>query len=169
MQLVILVLWSVRNLINTSFSVPAAALSLGAAVLMLPLSHFEHIKSVRPSSLLNAYLLFSSILEAAQVRTLWLIADDRYIAVFSTISLGLRITSAILESCGKEKSLGAQYRLLAAESRSGLYSRSLFWWLNKVLLAGSRSVLRLKDLDSLSPNLSSKHLLEKFHRRWNTC
>jgi ATP-binding cassette subfamily C (CFTR/MRP) protein 1 len=111
-QLVILVLWSVRNLIHSSFSVPAAALSLSAAVLMLPIFHFEHIKSVRPSSLLNAYLPLSSLLEAAQVRTLWLIADDRLIAILSTISLGLRITSAILESCGKETSLGVHPLLI---------------------------------------------------------
>lgn len=47
-------------------AVPAAALSLTAAILVLVVSVFEHSRTVKPSALLGVYLLFTILFDAAR-------------------------------------------------------------------------------------------------------
>lgn len=56
----------------TRVTVAAAAFSFVASLVVVALSTLEHARSYRPSGLLVAYLLLTTLFEAAQVRTLFL-------------------------------------------------------------------------------------------------
>lgn len=55
---------------------------------------------------------------------------------------------------------------LGIKGVSGFWSRSVFGWLIPVLLHGYSNVLRVEDLPSLGPKLSSEHLCAKFEKVW---
>ncbi len=53
------------------------------------LSYAEHVRSVQPSLLLNAYLFFTLLFDIVRARTLWLMRYNRVIAIIFTASVGL--------------------------------------------------------------------------------
>jgi ATP-binding cassette subfamily C (CFTR/MRP) protein 1 len=133
---------------------------------MCVLSHLEHTKSIRPSALLNIYLFFSVLFDAVQLRTYWDVHGLETIAKLSSSALALKIVLLVVE--GKEKGtfLRPLYRGTTQEARSGLYNRSLFWWLNPFLVLGFRRLIGLEDLYSLDDTLSSKALAGKAKVSW---
>lgn len=65
-------LWALPSADGTKASIATnAVLAVGALFLVL-LSYAEHTRSVKPSLILNAYLLVSLLFDIARVRTLWL-------------------------------------------------------------------------------------------------
>ena len=126
----------------------------------------EHSRTVRPSSLINLYLALSLPFDVARTRTLWLIGDFRHMAIVQTISLGIKIGILILEGYGKRKILLGQYQDLPPEATSGIYSRSVFWWLNPIFRVGFKKSLKLADLGSLDPPLRAEALFEFVTEAW---
>ncbi|KAH0287053.1 P-loop containing nucleoside triphosphate hydrolase protein, partial [Aureobasidium sp. EXF-3399] len=72
----------------------------------------------------------------------------------------------ILEAKEKGAFLKPPYHGTTPEGRSGLYNRSLFWWLNPFLIIGFKRSIASKDLYSLDEALSSKALAEKARVSW---
>jgi ATP-binding cassette subfamily C (CFTR/MRP) protein 1 len=133
---------------------------------MCVLSHLEHTKSIRPSALLNFYLFFSVLFDAVQLRTLWEIRGlDTVARVFSS-AFAVKVVLLALEAKEKGTLLIPSYRDTTPEAKSGLYNRSLFWWLNPFLATGFRRLVVLDDLYSLDNLLSSKSLAEQAQASW---
>ena len=160
-------LWSLRKDCRTDAPVAAATLSLCSSIILSILSHFEHIRSLRSSSILNLYLFSSCLFDAVAVRTLWLRYDVRIATVF-TASFVIKSIILILEGQGK-RYLTVVSHELPPESTSGIYNRTLFWWLNPLILRGFRSVLLLKDLYSTDESLVSERLDASISREWSKC
>jgi ATP-binding cassette subfamily C (CFTR/MRP) protein 1 len=133
---------------------------------MCLISHLEHTKSIRPSALLNFYLFFSVLFDAVQLRTLWEIRGLETVASIFSSSLALKIVLLALEAKEKGTFLRPPYQDTTPEARSGLYNRTLFWWLNPFLVVGFRRLVVLEDLYSLDATLSSKGLAEKAQVSW---
>jgi ATP-binding cassette subfamily C (CFTR/MRP) protein 1 len=72
-QLTILLLRCLDGNGRTPTTIAAAAMAVTDAVAMASLSICEHSRSIRPSSVLEIYLFFTLILDAARTRTAWLI------------------------------------------------------------------------------------------------
>ena len=142
----------------------AAALDFAAACGLCILSHYEHSRSVQPSVLINVYLLLSLIFDVVRTRTLWLIPGPvvRNLAVITSMSVGIKLGILILEAQEKRGILLEVYKDLPPEATSGIYKRSVFWWLNPLFRSGFAKILRMGDLDSIDDNLSSSAMHKHF-------
>ncbi|KAK6224641.1 abc multidrug transporter [Colletotrichum tabaci] len=169
LQLVLVALWATHREAGRlrTVSIVASCASFAAAVMFGGLSSIEHAKSLKPSSILNIYMLVSLVLDGAILRTVWLSHLSVTIsAVFST-SFALKAVIVILEAWGKTPYLAGGRRSYSPEETSGIYSRGLFWWLTPLLLTGFRRLLKPLDLFVLDRSMSTAVLDERFWRDWN--
>ncbi|KAI3326783.1 putative ABC transporter [Xylariaceae sp. AK1471] len=166
-QLVLLVTWTILpSGQKTRTSVPAAALSFLVSLALVYISSVEHVRSVRPSSIINAYILFSVVLDAAQARTLWIRPLPRVIPAVFTTAIAAKTLVCCLEARSKEGMLLPPYRNLAPEDLVGLYSRTVLWWINPMLWQGYKGVLSFKSLYAIDSSLASRHLEQTFSEHW---
>ena len=131
MQTVILILHALTPVLRTRATLAAATLSVLDGLALCFLSHSEHNHSVRPSTIINAYLLLTLPFDAARARTLWLGRATRPVAAAFTSALGIKLIILITEAMEKRSILLDRYRHTSPEATSGIYSRSFFWWLNQ--------------------------------------
>jgi len=166
-QLGLLVCWSRNQL--TRAALPSAILSFLAGFAILFLSRLEHTRAIRPSSLLNIYLLVSLVFDAVQVRTLYLKNVDPSILGLFTADVAIKLAFLLLESKSKRSHLKAPYNAYSPETTSGIFNRSFFWWLNPVVVTGFRKILTLDDLFESDPELLSEPLLHQMQQSWKKC
>lgn len=152
---------------RTRASVPSAALNIVAAVELLALTWIEDARSVRPSSLLNIYLVFTTFFDAVQVRTLYLYspANNALSAIFAS-TVASKVVLLFLEGGRKTAYLMPQYKSLPPESTSSIINRSFLWWVNDLFYSGLRSVLTLDDLYVLDGKLASASLHDAIAQAW---
>jgi ATP-binding cassette subfamily C (CFTR/MRP) protein 1 len=124
------------------------------------------MRSVRPSSLLSVYLLFSCLFDAVQVRTLFISHTDKVIPSLLSLSIALRLVLLTIECRNKRPWLRAQYQTLPPEATAGVVSRSILWWLNPLFLEGMRTLLRPDQLYGLDPELESRKTGQKLESRF---
>ena len=89
MQTVYLVMNTTTSTLKTSATIPAAALLLVDALALFALSHLEHLHSVRPSALINVWLLLTLPFDIARARSLWLVHANNPTAAVFTSALGV--------------------------------------------------------------------------------
>lgn len=130
------------------------------------LSAAEHVKSTRPSTILSTYLLASVVFDIARLRTAWLSSEDRSLALAFSTSFVIQILALLLEAVEKRRFLTPECRGKPREELAGIYSRSMYWWLNHLIRTGYRSALVPESLESLDDDLSARTLDEKFHEAW---
>ena len=191
MQLILVLLWALKppapGTSRPATAVPAAVVSLLASATLGVLSHAEHTRTVRPSFLASGYLFLTVVLDVAQARSLWLrpsAAGLGAVAALLTVSLAVRVVVLVLEESsksslvlrggrggrredGEEEVKYVALTAAAPESTSGLFSRSLFWWLNSLLYQGCRSVLGMADLEAIDGKFASDVVLRKAARTWD--
>lgn len=165
-QLVMIVLWASPSAKATHASVPASALSLTGAVVMGAVTYINHDRSVRPSTILCIYLLFSAILDIGQARTLYLRRGGSVIPAVFTTGLALKVVCLAAEMVEKRRLLRMPYRSYPPEALGGIVNRSVFWWLNSLLIRGYSKPLVLGDLFGLDEDLKSETLRERFRAKW---
>lgn len=156
---------------RTHVSLSSAVLSVVAAVTLAVLSHFEHARSVRPSFIINFYLVTTALFDAVRVRTHWLMkqSNNEVLASIMTASLAVKLVILLLEATEKRSLLLGLYNRFSLESTSGLISRSSFWWLNSLLISGHRSLLSLNDLPAIHEKLDSASLGDHLQSIWDRC
>lgn len=168
MQTVLLILHALSSSLRTRATIAASALTVLDALGLCLLSHAEHIRSVRPSAIINAYLLFTLPFDAARARTLWLGDSTKSIAAVFTGTLCVKIMILIAEAIEKRGILLDQYSGSSPEFTSGIYSRSFFWWLNKLMTTGFHRVIQNEDLYPIDEEMSSAFLQHHGQRVWQT-
>jgi ATP-binding cassette, subfamily C (CFTR/MRP), member 1 len=168
MQTLLLILHVVNRSLRTRATITASALTLLDALGLCLLSHSEHIHSVRPSVIINVYLLLTLPFDAARARTLWIGGATKSVAAVFTSSLGIKIMVLITEAIEKRGILLHQYQDSSPEVTSGIYSRSFFWWLNKLMTTGFRRVIQNEDLYPVDEEMSSAFLRDQGHKVWRT-
>jgi ATP-binding cassette subfamily C (CFTR/MRP) protein 1 len=164
-QLALLILWVKQPL--TRLSVASAALGFVGAVAVVILVGIEHNRILRPSSLVLLYLLATLFTDAIQIRTLFLRGYVAAIARLSCASLASRALLLVVESWTKESYLKPVEDGYSPEELASVFSRSVFWWLNPILLLGNRKILALEDLYPLNHILESSSLKARIVRSWD--
>jgi ATP-binding cassette subfamily C (CFTR/MRP) protein 1 len=164
-----LVLWVNHRGVQNRAAIPAAALSLAGALVFTILSAYEHLHSIRPSWLLNVYLLFTVLFDIARSRTYSLQPDLDIIATVFTSRVAIKLILAILEAKSKQKLLLPQFADCPPEATSGPYKRALFWWLNALFKKGYAESLTVDDLFHLDKHLQSDYLHHTIGSCWDRC
>lgn len=154
--------------IGTKASVAAAALDFSAACVLFILSCYEHSRSITPSTIIGLYLIISLPFDAVRLRTFYLLRGyaAKGIANLLALSLGIKFVVLVTEAVEKRGILLEPYRDLPPETTSGIYNRSIFWWLNPLLKVGFGKTLQIEDLYNLDDNLASVGVQERFRRQW---
>ena len=165
-QLTLLVLWSFQSIIRRSVSVTTAALSFVSAIVLCWLSHVEHARSVQPSTLISVYMIFSLLFDTVQLRTLWLAMYNTAITRFFTASIAFKVVVILLELRDKTTYLTIADKMRSPEELSGIVNRSIFYWLNRLIMRGARKVLLADDLYPLCEDISTEHLSARFRPVW---
>jgi hypothetical protein len=109
-------------------------------------------------------LLFTTLFDVVLARTLWLRQHQPSLsAVFTT---GFAVKTALLVLEAQHKRSLAPSVSVSREAESGMYVRSLFWWLNSLFLKGFRQDLLLDDLGLLQDEFSSGNLAQQMRDAW---
>lgn len=146
MQLVLLITWTLASGVKSKATIAATGLTFVDALGLCILSHTEHVHSIRPSALINVYLLLTLPFDVARSRSLWFNGDTQTIAAMFTSAIAIKVLILITEAIEKRSILLDRYRHFSPEVTSGIYSRSFFWWLNTLMRTGFRRVLGNEDL-----------------------
>ncbi|KAJ4290433.1 hypothetical protein N0V90_010649 [Kalmusia sp. IMI 367209] len=165
LEVALLALVAVGRFHVTSMFIAASVLKLVSALLMITLSIVDHSRSPRPSVLLSIYLSLTLLLDVAQARTLFLLADGKPEITYSSIfcaTIGLKAVVLLLEA--KQKTSWVQWneKEHSPEETSNVFSIGVFFWLNKMFKLGYRKVLAIDDLYPLDSALDAKALHDKF-------
>jgi ATP-binding cassette subfamily C (CFTR/MRP) protein 1 len=135
---------------------------------MYPLSYLEHTRSVRPSTLLEVYLLVSLLLNIPQARTLFLRHNGpTAIAAIFVATIGAMLIVWILEARNKTTDLKEPYKEYPPEATHGVWNRTFFLWLNPLFVKGFKKLLSLDDLWQTLPDLSSEKLRDEMQAVWD--
>jgi ATP-binding cassette subfamily C (CFTR/MRP) protein 1 len=169
LQLTVLLIWATSPSSGSKATIPAASLDFVAACILCLLSAYEHTRTVAPSSIIGLYLLISLPFDIARLRTLFLLETltTRSVATILTLSTLVKVGVIVIEAANKRKILLARYQGLPPEATSGIYSRSVFWWVNGLLHAGFLHILQVEDLHAVDETLRSTNVSVKFHRTWS--
>lgn len=167
MHTVLLILHALNQSLRTRATMAASALKLVDALGLCILSHSEHIRAVRPSTIINVYLLLTLVFDVARARSLWLNGSTRSIAAVFTSTLGVKVIILIAEAVEKRGILVDRYRDSSPEVTSGIYSRSFFWWLNALMTTGFKRVIQNKDLYPIDREMSSAFLKDHGEKVWS--
>ncbi|KPI34457.1 Metal resistance protein YCF1 [Cyphellophora attinorum] len=167
-QLTVLLIRATNLQIATPASVAAASLDFAAACVLFVLSLFEHSRSVTPSTIIGLYLLFSITFDAIRLRTFYLIGGygANGVAHLLTLSLIAKFGVLVTEATEKRAILLEPYQSLPPEQTSGIYSKSVFWWVNPLLMLGFDTTLRTDDLYTLDEALQSEKVHQRFKTHW---
>lgn len=156
--------------------------------MLLPLSYFEHARSLRPSLVASGYLAVSALLDAATLRTLWtaaattttttteintsvintLAGTNTTIRDVYTAGFALKIVVLLLEAASKRRFFLDGYRDRSPEESSGLFGQGLLLWLNRVVFYGARHVLKPASLYPITDDMKSERLGNQFWELWTT-
>lgn len=137
-------------------AVPYAAISLIITTFLAASALFlEHDRSLKPSSLLIAYLVFSALFEAVQIRTLLLRSDFTALAGTLTAALVCKLGLLLLEVRSKGAYLRSPYSEYPPEALVSILNRGLFWWLNQMFFIGWKTGLTAESLTEIDISLGS--------------
>ncbi|KAL2067058.1 hypothetical protein VTL71DRAFT_1482 [Oculimacula yallundae] len=166
MQTALLVLNAATPFLRTRSAIAASALTLIDAVGLCLLSHMEHMHSIRPSAIINVYLLITLPFDIARARTLLLHSNTQIFGAVFTSALAIKVLILISEAVEKRNILLDQYRHTSPEVTSGIYNRSFFFWLNHLMRTGFKKILVNDDLYPIDNEMSSRVLLDRAERSW---
>ncbi|KAH8912445.1 putative ATP-binding cassette transporter [Coniochaeta sp. PMI_546] len=147
---------------KTSLSSAAVALDFLAACAMLLAVPLEHTRSIRPSFVIACYLAIDVLLRAALTRTYRHLEGYIFITWTSLATVLVHLCLLVLETCRKIGDARSTGQLVSSEESASFLSRSLFIWLDRLLVTGYRHPLKLEELGPIDRSLSSELLAARF-------
>jgi ATP-binding cassette subfamily C (CFTR/MRP) protein 1 len=166
LQATLVALFSQEHAEYCSLLIASSTLQLCATIVLTLLSHSEHRNAVRPSMVISSYLISTSILDAARARTHGLMPGRSTVTGVLIAIVLLKVVAVALETRQKTSVLSSEYCALSPESRSNIFSRAFFLWLNPVLSMGFRGVISSQDLPTIYEKLTSEDLATRVRSGW---
>jgi ATP-binding cassette, subfamily C (CFTR/MRP), member 1 len=154
---------------KTSLSVSACLIVAFAHVWLAVLSHFAHIRSIRPSSPITLYLALTLPFDIARCRTLWNLESGETVAGIMTAAVVIKGVLLVLEALEKRSILLEPFRPLPREATVGAFNQWFCWWMNPLLLFGWRRMHSLDTLWEVDLDLAADEEKSGLFERWNEC
>jgi ATP-binding cassette, subfamily C (CFTR/MRP), member 1 len=137
-SLISLVLWSRHDSYRTKTSVAFASIQLAGALAITVLSRLEHTRAMRPSHLLQFFLLVMLLCGAVRLRTLFLMQYSNALVVSASIHTFLTGILLLLESLDKTPLIQLEFSSKRSpEETLGLFAKGFFWHLNGLFWTGN--------------------------------
>ncbi|EMD95327.1 hypothetical protein COCHEDRAFT_112393 [Bipolaris maydis C5] len=165
-ELALLVVWSSRKAHVKHMGLSSAAVSFVGALLLGFFSYVEHMRSIRPSLLLNLYLFFTFLFDIERSRSYALMPELSLIATVFATRLAVKLFLAIVECKDKRRHLLPEYANCPPEATSGIYKRASFWWLNELFKKGYSKALTVDDLFHLDKYLRADYMHNVLGSAW---
>lgn len=162
----LLAVWGFHEIPKTRLTIACIVLTLASYSFLAIVSYLEHLRSLRPSSLLCIYLGLSILLDLARTRTLFYIEHIRIIAPLSLAGFFIKLLLFLLEVSEKRRLIRPEWQDGSPEATSGVINRALFLWLNRLFLRGFRTTITLNTLAPLDLDLLSASNPSKLIRAW---
>ena len=166
-QVALVALWAGPSTITTRASVANAVVSLVAACALGILSFIEHQRTIRPSFILETFLLLTLFFDIAHSRTLWLSHYQPTIAAVTSVSTGIKLGLMVVEAISKRSVLRKGSQGTSTEATSGFYARTFFWWLNPLFRKGWSKSLAVEELFPLDKHLTTSFLYDAVKGPWD--
>lgn len=136
----------------TRATVAAVSIAAATSASVAVLSYWQHRRSPRPSTPVSLFLGLSLLLDAVRARTLWAVQPRVFCAVFIA-GIVSDLAKFVLELLGRRDDGSDGPGRLPAETVANVYNRSVFWWLNPLLLQGFREILQAEELSAIDQRL----------------
>jgi ATP-binding cassette subfamily C (CFTR/MRP) protein 1 len=164
MQTALLVLYALKPVLRTRATLAAAVLTFIDALGLCLLSHAEHLYSIRPSAIINIYLLITLLFDVARARTLWLDGATGSVAAVFSSTIGIKVMVLVIEAIEKRGILLDRYRHSSPEVTSGIYSRksSMFGMLFSYLAHSTSGPYSESKALYLNPKLAHLAILTQY-------
>lgn len=138
---------------------------------MAILSSAEDRKSIKPSNVLTLYLGFSVVFDLTLNRTIWVPQDpgsetDKSLATPLLLSLIFRIVLFSLEIRTKRHRFLPDWAKTGPEEAAGIINKSLFWWINSLLVRGYRNKESMTTYYKLDNELVAQNALPQLYLQW---
>lgn len=159
-------MWVAEELPRTRLTIPSFVLTLAGYSVLLIASCLEHVRSWHPSTLLCVYLGISILLDLPRIRTTFALFHGQAIPGLLLGSLLVKVLLFICEVSEKRRLLLQEWRNLSYETTSSVLSRSLFIWLNRLLITGFRSLLTVNLLTSIDDEMLAASRPTQLKERW---
>ncbi|KAN0106752.1 P-loop containing nucleoside triphosphate hydrolase protein [Hyaloscypha variabilis] len=153
---------------HAASSIAPLSVAVVASIGIVILSVLEHLRSSRPSDLLQIYLLVVATENAYQVSKTACIHGTPGVIAFWVVKIVLVLVLLVLESLHKTSVVLSPTGKVSIDDLSGFFSRRLFWWLLPLFKKGYRGQLDQLDLFGLSDRLRPKEIQEKFNAKLST-
>ncbi|CAI4212352.1 unnamed protein product [Parascedosporium putredinis] len=138
LKLSLVLLWALQSpQEKTRTTLPASVLNFLVIGPLFVFSCTEHVFRIRPSVVIQIFLLLTTIFDVARIRTLWLMPGAMAFAATECGALAVKIGLVIAEAWPKHKLVVDDLQLYSGEQLSGFYSKTLFLWLMKTLWNGT--------------------------------
>ncbi|EFR02843.1 hypothetical protein MGYG_05844 [Nannizzia gypsea CBS 118893] len=167
LQTATLCLYARHQAPRTKLTLACASLTVAGYCILAAVSYLEHVRCVRPSTLLNIYLGVSTLLDLARTRTLFFIQGSRTVALVSLTAFIVKSVAFILEVTEKRHLLLAKWKDASPEATSGVISRSLFLWLNRLFISGFRTLLTVNTITPIDEELLAASEPTALLEKWN--
>ncbi|KAK1639348.1 P-loop containing nucleoside triphosphate hydrolase protein [Colletotrichum phormii] len=145
----------------------SAIVSLIAYVGLCPLLKLEHTRSVRPSDLAVVYLLVSSGCELVDLGTGVFDNESAIIVAPALASLFVKGVLLVVEIRGKHAILQGLRDQWSPEELSSILDRTVFGWINPLLVRGNKYILTGDCLPTMDSKLSSQLRRQRALEAWD--
>ncbi|KAK1754461.1 P-loop containing nucleoside triphosphate hydrolase protein [Echria macrotheca] len=169
LSLGLLVVTSLGPTPKTQTSIATQAIVFVLVLGLALLSHWHHVRNIRPSGLLVLYLSLTLVFDIARCRTLWAIESAETIAAVFSAAVGVKAILFVLEAAEKRKSLLPEFRDLPPEATAGELNLWFSWWLNPVLICGFKGKLSIESLFDVDPALRAGEKDVSLVEPWKQC
>ncbi|THC98398.1 hypothetical protein EYZ11_002117 [Aspergillus tanneri] len=152
---------------KTRATIAAAVLSAVTSIAVMSISYWQHYRSLRPSTLLTLFLALSLPLDAVRARTIWAVQTRPLFIVF-VVGLASDLLKLMLESRETRRYHPDTKKKLSGETTANVFNRSLFWWLNPLLIHGFKQVLEVEKLAAIDDLVNNDADGDRFAQKWDT-
>ncbi|KAG6119070.1 hypothetical protein E4U13_007997 [Claviceps humidiphila] len=153
LQIILLALRAKPTTPTTRLTIPVTTTVIASFIWLLYVSYLEHVRSVRPSTILCLYFGISSLLDLASSRTSFFIPGYDVVAPIHLSSYFVKLVILSTEVVEKRKLLMWHCKNVSPEALASFYNRVFFVWLNGLLLKGYRTSLTLDTLTPLDQDI----------------
>ncbi|OAA80128.1 ABC transporter, transmembrane domain, type 1 [Akanthomyces lecanii RCEF 1005] len=163
-----IMLWHKTDYFQSRVTVATSIMSLLASICTMAIIVVTHIYYLQPSSFLSLLFSLTMIFDITMARSYFLRNTLSAIAALQVSIVVLKFFLVILEEVSKRGLyLSQELRsTVSAETASGFWNRSLFVWLNPLLVFGWRNQFTIDKLPSIGEEFESERLFDRFSHHW---